>query len=200
MVEELIQEFKIHGPISGLSDIGLVDCFEQVIHPWLQESIYCLEPMPTNWLEWKCKASLLDNQWRWFQDMQPKTATNWMFLFHPPPAIISTTATSSSSSQTSAPAASSVPQPMDLDRTHLMKRDPHHGLCFNCGKPGHITKVCQGPHAQNIQNVDAMTIPRLTPEDLQFLVESLRAMVTLSVPTMPPAESEGEKTPGNEGF
>src|SRR5258705_4708951 len=66
-------------------------CFEQAIHPWLQESIYCLEPMPTTWLEWKHKASLLDNQWRQFQDMQPKAATNWTFLFHPPPAIISTT-------------------------------------------------------------------------------------------------------------
>src|SRR5258707_3696301 len=103
--------------------------------------------MPTTWLEWKHKASLLENQWRQFQDMQPKAATNWMFLFCPPPAIISTTATSSSSSRTSAPAASSVPQPMDLDHTHPMKRDPCHGLCFNCGKPGHIVKVCQGPCA-----------------------------------------------------
>src|SRR5258705_2743478 len=69
-VEELIREFEIHGPISGLGDVGLIDCFEQVIHPWLQESIYHLEPMPTTWLEWKCKASLLDNQWR-FRDTQP---------------------------------------------------------------------------------------------------------------------------------
>src|SRR6266436_2164379 len=104
-VEELIREFKIHGPISGLGDIGLVDCFEQAIHPWLRESIYHLEPMPTTWLEWKCKASLLDNQWRRFQDMQPKAATNWTFSSCPPPAIISTAATSS-------PTASSVPQPM----------------------------------------------------------------------------------------
>src|SRR5260221_13329203 len=65
-VEELIREFEIHGPISGLGDVGLVDCFKQAIHPQLQESIYCLEPMPTTWLEWKCKASLLDNQWRRF--------------------------------------------------------------------------------------------------------------------------------------
>src|SRR5258706_2721836 len=65
-VEELIQEFEIHGPISRLGDVGLMDCFKQVIHPQLQESIYCLEPMPTTWLEWKCKASLLDNQWRQF--------------------------------------------------------------------------------------------------------------------------------------
>src|SRR5258706_1504327 len=34
-VEELIQEFKIHGPISRLGNVGLVDCFKQVIHPQL---------------------------------------------------------------------------------------------------------------------------------------------------------------------
>src|SRR5258707_1845419 len=90
-VEELIREFKIHGPISGLGDVGLIDHFEQAIHPWLQESIYCLEPMPPTWLEWKCKASFLDNQWRQFQDTQPKAATNWTFSFHPLPDIISTT-------------------------------------------------------------------------------------------------------------
>src|SRR5258705_508350 len=63
-VEELIPEFEIHGPISGLGDMGLVDCFEQAIHPRLRESIYRLEPMPSTWAEWKCKTSLLDNQWR----------------------------------------------------------------------------------------------------------------------------------------
>src|SRR5258707_686630 len=97
-VEELIQEFKIHGPISGLGDVGLIDRFEQAIHPQLRESIYHLEPMPTTWLEWKCKASLLDNQWRRSQDTQPKATTNWMFSSCPPPAIVSTADTSSPSS------------------------------------------------------------------------------------------------------
>src|SRR5258708_35484671 len=123
-----------------------------------------------------------------------------MFTSRPPPAICSTATASSPSSQPSTPTASSVPQPMDLDCTHLVKRDPRHGLCFNCGKPGHIAKVCQGPHAQNIRNVDAMMILRLTPKDLQFLAESLRATVTLPVPMTPPPESEGEKTPGDKGF
>ncbi len=132
--------------------------------------------------------------------MQPKATTNWMFSSCPPPAIVLTATTSSPSSQPSTPTASSVPQPIDLDRTHPVKRDPHHGLCFNCGKPGHIMKVCQGPHAQNVQNVDATTILRLTPKDLQFLTESLRATVTPSVPMTPPPESEGKKTPGDEGF
>src|SRR5258707_7673700 len=63
-VEELIQEFEIHGPISGLGDVGLVDHFEHAIHPCLHESIYRLEPMPSTWAEWKCKTSLLDNQCR----------------------------------------------------------------------------------------------------------------------------------------
>src|SRR5260221_4259062 len=120
--------------------------------------------------------------------MQPKAATNWTFSSHPPSAIISTAAASSPSSRPSTPAAPSVPQPMDLDCTHPVKRDPHHGLCFNCGKPGHIMKVCQGPCAQNVWNINATTIPRLAPEDLQFLMESLRATVTLSVPMMPPPE------------
>ena len=61
-------------------------------------------------------------------------------------------------------------------------------------------KVCQGPCAQNVQNADAMMILRLTPEDLQFLVESIRVTIAPSVPMMPPPESEGEKTPGDEGF
>src|SRR5258705_13053420 len=34
-VEELIQEFEIHGPISRLGNVGLVDHFEQAIHPCL---------------------------------------------------------------------------------------------------------------------------------------------------------------------
>src|SRR5258708_21216213 len=98
--------------------------------------------MPTTWLEWKHKASLRDNQGRRFRDMQPKATTNQTFSSHPPPAIVLTATASSPSSRPSAPTASSVPQPMDLDRTHPVKRDPCHGLCFNCGKPGHITKVC----------------------------------------------------------
>src|SRR5258707_9052954 len=140
----------------------------------------------------------------WYDLPSPSPPTpghlQWMFSFCPPPAIVSTTTTSSSSSRTSTPAASSVPQPMDLDCTHPMKRDPRHGLCFNCGKPGHIAKVCQGLHAQSVQNVNATMIPRLAPEDLQFLVESLRVTVTLSAPTMPPAELEGEKNSGDKGF
>src|SRR5258708_24487110 len=41
-VDKLIQEFEVHGPPSLLGDVGLVDQFEQVLNPHLQESIYHL--------------------------------------------------------------------------------------------------------------------------------------------------------------
>src|SRR5258708_38359105 len=110
-VEELIQEFKIHESTSRLGDVGLVDCFEQVIHLRLHENIYHLEPMPTTWAEWKHKASLLDNQWRCFQDTQPKATANQTFSFCPSSATTSTATAVASSSQPSDPAASSVPNP-----------------------------------------------------------------------------------------
>src|SRR5258708_5041019 len=96
-VEELIREFKIHGPISGLGDVGLVDHFEQAIHPHLHESIYRLEPMPSTWAEWKRKTSLLDNQWRQFQDTQPKATSAKSSLFCPSSVTPFTAATSSAS-------------------------------------------------------------------------------------------------------
>src|SRR6266446_5112694 len=200
-VEELIREFEIHGPISGLGDMGLVDCFEQAIHPCLCESIYHLEPMPSTWAEWKCKTSLLDNQWRRFQDTQPKATSAKLSSFRPSSVTpFATAASSTSSSKPSTPPVPSGPQPMDLDHTNPVKRDPHSGLCFNCGKPGHIVKVCRGPCTQNVRSVSDMPTPRLAPEDLQLLVESVRAAMVSSMPMMPLCESEGEKTPGEEGF
>src|SRR5260221_9329474 len=200
-VEELIQEFKIHGPISGLGDVGLVDHFEQAIHPCLCESIYCLEPMPSTWAEWKHKTSLLDNQWRQFRDTQLKATSAKLSLFAPSSVLpFAIAASSASSSKPPAPPVPSGPQPMDLDCTNPVKRDPRSGLCFNCGKPGHIVKVCRGPRTQNVQSVGDTPTPRLAPEDLQLLVESVRAAMVSSAPMMPPHESEGEKTPGEEGF
>src|SRR5258705_8320901 len=200
-VEELIREFEIHGPISGLGDVGLVDRFEQAIHPRLRESIYRLEPMPSTWAEWKRKTSLLDNQWRRFQDTQLKATSAKLSLFCPSSiAPFAAAASSTSSSKPSTPPVPSGPQPMDLDRTNPVKRDPCSGLCFNCGKPGHIAKVCRGPHTQNIRSVSDTPTPRLAPKDLQLLMESIRVVMVSSAPMTPPHESEGEKTPGEEGF
>ena len=39
-VDELIQQFEVHGPMSRLGDIGLVHHFEQALNSCLRESIY----------------------------------------------------------------------------------------------------------------------------------------------------------------
>src|SRR5258708_17945560 len=98
--------------------------------------------MPTTWAEWKHKTSLLDNQWRQFRDTQLKAATTKLSLFHSPPVVTSTAAASSSSSSFSKPSAATVPpapQPMDLDHTNPVKKDPCSILCFNSRKLRHIT-------------------------------------------------------------
>src|SRR5258707_15157422 len=65
-VNKLIQQFEIHGPMSRLGDVGLVHHFKQALNSCLRENIYQLHPMPRTWAEWKHEASILDNQWRWF--------------------------------------------------------------------------------------------------------------------------------------
>src|SRR6266446_462566 len=79
-IDELIQQFKVHGPMSRLGDIGLVHHFKQALNSCLRESIYQLHLMPRTWVEWKHEASILDNQWRQFnatcpQTMMPKNPT-----------------------------------------------------------------------------------------------------------------------------
>src|SRR5258707_780469 len=151
--------------------------------------------MPSTWAEWKCKTSLLDNQWRWFRDTQLKATSAKSSSFRPSSVAPFTVATSSaSSSKPSAPPVPSGPQPMDLDCTNPVKRDPHSGLCFNCGKPGHITKVCRGPRTQNVWSVDDTPTLRLSPKDLQLLVESVRAVMVSSAPMTTLRKSEHKKT------
>src|SRR5258707_10225364 len=50
-IDKLIQQFKVHGPMSRLGDIGLVHHFEQALYSCLRASSYCLHPMPTTWPE-----------------------------------------------------------------------------------------------------------------------------------------------------
>src|SRR5258708_29965176 len=116
--------------MSRLGDVGLVHHFEQVLNSCLRESIYRLCPMPRTWVEWKCEASILDNQWRQFNATCPQMmmsknpTTSTMTPMHsaaPPPSAPSSTCSPM------LPAPSSKlgvdPQPMawivQSPRTHL---------------------------------------------------------------------------------
>src|SRR5260221_6475725 len=71
-INKLIQQFEIHRPMSRLGDVGLVHHFKQALNSHLRENIYQLHPMPRTWAEWKCEASILDNQWRQFNATCPQ--------------------------------------------------------------------------------------------------------------------------------
>src|SRR5260221_8432937 len=147
-INELIQQFEIHGPMSRLGDIRLVHHFEQVLSSHLRENIYQLCLMPRTWAEWKHEASILDNQWRWFN----ATCPQMMMAMKNPVTTSSCSATPPSSAPPSihpSPAppmgsskSAAEPQPMDLDQ---MKSKNPPQICYNSNKPGHIAHNCLEP-------------------------------------------------------
>src|SRR5258708_2789113 len=148
-VDELIQQFEVHRPTSRLGDVRLVHHFEQALNSHLRESIYRLCLMPRTWVEWKCKASILDNQWRRFNATHPQMmtsknpATSTMTptcSAAPPPSTPPSTRSPMPSTPSSKPAAD--PQPMDLD--HTKSKNPPQ-TCYNCNEPGHIAQNCPEP-------------------------------------------------------
>src|SRR6266478_5834817 len=114
--------------------------------------------MPRTWVEWKCEASILDNQWRRFNATCPQMmtsknpATPAMTPMHSaalPPSTPSSTHSPMPPTPSSKMAADL--QPMDLD--HMKSKNPP-WTCYNCNKPGHIAWNCLEPCAHRVHNVD----------------------------------------------
>src|SRR5258708_20132541 len=175
-IDELIQQFEVHGPMSRLGDIGLVHHFEQALNSCLRESIYQLCLMPRTWAEWKHEASILDNQWRQFNATHPQmtmsknpatSTTTPMCSAALPPSAPSSTYSPIPPAPTSKSAAD--PQPMDLDCTKS-KNPPW--TCYNCNKLGHIAQNCPEPCAHQVHNVDPLSL-----ETIQAIVEAVRIAV-----------------------
>ncbi len=162
--------------MSRLGDVGLVHHFKQVVNSCLRESIYQLCLMPRTWVEWKHKASILDNQWRQFNATCPQMMTSKnpatpamtpTCSTAPPPSTPSSTHSPMLSTPSSKSAAD--PQPMDLD--HTKSKNPP-WTCYNCNKLGHIAWNCPEPHAHQVCNADSLSL-----ETIQAIVEAVRIAV-----------------------
>src|SRR5258708_5844551 len=162
--------------MSRLGDIGLVHHFEQALNPHLRESICRLHLMPRTWAEWKCEATILDNQWRRFNATHPQMMTSKnpatstmtpMCSSAPPPSAPSSTCSPMPPAPSSKLAADL--QPMDLD--HTKSKNPPQ-TCYNCNKLGHIIRNCPEPCAHRVCNIDP-----LSPETIQAIVEAVRIAV-----------------------
>src|SRR6266436_4971180 len=132
--------------------------------------------MPRTWVEWKCEASILDNQWRQFnathpQMMMPKNPATSAMTPTCSTALPSSTPPSTHSPMPSAPSSKPAadPQPMDLDCTKS-KNPPQ--TCYNCNKLGHIAWNCLEPCMHQVHNADP-----LSPETIQAIVEAIRIAV-----------------------
>src|SRR6266436_6690168 len=132
--------------------------------------------MPRTWVEWKCEASILDNQWRRFNATHPQMmmsknpTTSAMTPMHsaPPP---SSTPPSTCSPIPSAPSSKPAvdPQPMDLD--HMKSKNPP-WTCYNCNKLGHIAQNCPEPSMHRVRNADPLSL-----ETIKAIVEAIRIAV-----------------------
>src|SRR5258707_9309711 len=132
--------------------------------------------MPRTWVEWKCKASILDNQWRRSnatcpQMMMPKNPTTSAMTptcsATLPPSAPPSTCSPMPSTPSSKPAVDL--QPMDLD---CMKSKNPPWTCYNCNKPGHIAQNCLEPHMHRVCNADP-----LSPETIHTIAEAVRIAV-----------------------
>ncbi len=132
--------------------------------------------MPRTWVEWKCEASVLDNQWRRFNATQPQmmmsknpttSAMTPMCSAALPPSAPSSTHSPMPPTPSSKPAADL--QPMDLD--HMKSKNPP-WTCYNCNKPGHIAQNCPEPCTHRVHNADP-----LSPETIQAITGAIRIAV-----------------------
>lgn len=134
--DEYISKFQILASKSGIKeDSALIEYFMEGLTPKIVEKMHDREKVPTTIADWYKYAAAYDNNYRrgraianrlrGHHDQKKKTDTGRFIPRY-------------------TPAPAKDPNAMDVDRlsTDEQKEYMKKGLCFKCGKPGHISKDC----------------------------------------------------------
>ena len=165
-IEEHNARFKMLVTKSGLStrSPAVIDYYRETLNIPLQRRILSLENPPftlQGWLDWAAK---LDNNWRKMQRVlgqsreandkaiqgKKKEEPKRRFQFH-----------------------KKDPNAMDVDALTVEKREEamKKGLCFGCGKPGHLNKDCPN------KKKTPYTPKKMAPKELYAHIRSLTAVM-----------------------
>jgi len=110
-------------------DSYLISLLEKALHPGLVDRIYAVEPLPVTYLGWKRKAIALDQLWRRREERKRVVREFWTPEKKGPERPVT-------KPQIEARTFGGRGQPMEVDRAKAA------GLCFQCGKQGHIRRNC----------------------------------------------------------
>ena len=139
MAEEFFTEFDQLAYIAGYNDGHhsdiLIKLIKDAIHNSIIDSIYNAGTLPDTYANWKVRITNIDNLQRQWADEKKSHAPN---VVHKTIVVDKTAATPNIPTQKTGMGITyrGAGQKMDIDKARKS------GLCFRCGKPGHISRNC----------------------------------------------------------
>ncbi|GBE87281.1 hypothetical protein SCP_1005280 [Sparassis crispa] len=161
--DDYIAEFRSLESKAKLEDAGNIEYFKWGLNDPLRQRIYGMESMPKTLDKWYEYTSRFDNQWRSAQIFKRGTTTT-------------TRGKGRSVHRPYYSASAKDPNAMDVDRVSISRLSPDErqkrmkeGLCFLCGKKGHIANDRQF-HPQSGSFTRARTIqPGLDTDTITWI-------------------------------